>query len=282
MKRLIGILASGALSTTSTAQLGEHPQIDIKARVRGESQWRDVVDVSVGTNDVLELEFGVFLYRKYGFEMARCTCSLMVSGWNGVDQASLLDRADSPIHPDGRQGPFNFGGQAQHAYTTGLDAGRLRIAASNNPGDVPAGGVNMTRASSSMSDFPLEGLLGFRFDITLVNPRPGNPGVQSLVADAPLDRVTSYAVFESRSSISSTSIRDLLVATDVASIRVRWTKCPSGCDADFDCDGFATGDDFDGFVAAFVFGSGDADFDGNGFVNGDDFDGYVSAFVAGC
>ena len=107
------------------------------------------------------------------------------------------------------------------------------------------GGINMTRASSSMTDFPLEGVLGYRFDITLANPHPGAPSVRALVADAPLDRVTSYAVFESRSSVFSTSIRDLLAATDVASIRVRWTRCPSGCDADFDCDGFATGDDFD-------------------------------------
>lgn len=282
MKTLIGTFVLGALTATSTAQLGENPQIDIKARVRGESQWRDVVDVSVGTNDAVELEVGVFLYRKYGFEMARCACSLLVSEWNAGDQATLLDRDDSTIHPDGRQGPFNFGGQAQAAYTTGLDTGRLRIAASNNPGDVPAGGINMTRASSSMTDFPLEGVLGYRFDITLANPHPGAPSVRALVADAPLDRVTSYAVFESRSSVFSTSIRDLLAATDVASIRVRWTRCPSGCDADFDCDGFATGDDFDGFVAAFVFGSGDADFDGNGFVNGGDFDAYAVAFEAGC
>lgn len=282
MKKLIGIFAIGALAATSGAQLGVNPQIDIKARVRGESQWRDVVDISTGTSDPVELEVGVFLYRKYGFEMARCTCSLLVSGWSAGDQAELLDRDDSTIHPDGRQGPFNFGGQAQAAYTTGLDAGRLRIAASGNPGDVPAGAVNMTRASSSMSDFPLEGVLGYRFDITLVNPHPGATSVRTLVADAPLDHVLSYAVFESRSSLFSTSIRDLLVATDVASIRVRWTKCPSGCAPDFDCDGFATGDDFDAFVAAFVAGSSDADFDGGGFVNGDDFDDYASAFIAGC
>lgn len=54
------------------------------------------------------------------------------------------------------------------------------------------------------------------------------------------------------------------------------------CPADFDGDGFLTGDDFDVYVAAFEAGSIDADFDGDGFVTGDDFDAFVIAFEAGC
>ncbi len=54
------------------------------------------------------------------------------------------------------------------------------------------------------------------------------------------------------------------------------------CAADFDCNGFVTGDDFDQYVAAFELGTPAADFDGNGFVNGDDFDAYVVAFGEGC
>jgi len=54
------------------------------------------------------------------------------------------------------------------------------------------------------------------------------------------------------------------------------------CAADFDCNGFVTGDDFDEYVAAFEAGTTDADFNGDGFVNGDDFDAFVDAFEAGC
>lgn len=57
---------------------------------------------------------------------------------------------------------------------------------------------------------------------------------------------------------------------------------PNPCSADFDNDGFVTGDDFDQYVAAFEFGGPDADFDFNGFVTGDDFDAFTTAFVAGC
>ena len=64
------------------------------------------------------------------------------------------------------------------------------------------------------------------------------------------------------------------VTSNVAALRV--------CAADFDCNGFLAGDDFDQFVAAFELGAASADFDGDGFVTGDDFDAFVAAFGEGC
>jgi hypothetical protein len=54
------------------------------------------------------------------------------------------------------------------------------------------------------------------------------------------------------------------------------------CAADFDCDGFLTGIDYDLYVAAFEAGEMTADFDGDRFITGIDFDLYVAAFEAGC
>ena len=54
------------------------------------------------------------------------------------------------------------------------------------------------------------------------------------------------------------------------------------CPADFDCDGFITGVDFDLYVQAFENGDASADFDGDTFITGVDFDLYVQAFEAGC
>lgn len=54
------------------------------------------------------------------------------------------------------------------------------------------------------------------------------------------------------------------------------------CRADFNADGFVTGDDFDAYVTAFVAGVISADFNGDGFVTGDDFDGYIVSFEVGC
>ena len=56
----------------------------------------------------------------------------------------------------------------------------------------------------------------------------------------------------------------------------------ASCPADFDGDGFVTGDDFDAYVLAFEAGSIAADFDGDTFVTGDDFDAFVAAFEVGC
>ncbi len=51
--------------------------------------------------------------------------------------------------------------------------------------------------------------------------------------------------------------------------------------ADFNGDGFITGDDFDAYTQAFVDGDAAADFNGDCFVTGDDFDAFVAAFERG-
>ncbi len=52
--------------------------------------------------------------------------------------------------------------------------------------------------------------------------------------------------------------------------------------ADFNHDGFVTGDDFDEFVALFEIGDPGADFNGDTFVSGDDFDDFTFHFIEGC
>jgi len=52
--------------------------------------------------------------------------------------------------------------------------------------------------------------------------------------------------------------------------------------ADFNGDGFVSGDDFDEFVALFEVGDPAADFNGDTFVSGDDFDDFTLHFEAGC
>jgi len=54
------------------------------------------------------------------------------------------------------------------------------------------------------------------------------------------------------------------------------------CGADFNNDGFVSGEDFDAFVAVFELGDLTADYDHDGFVTGEDFDGFVADFEAGC
>jgi len=54
------------------------------------------------------------------------------------------------------------------------------------------------------------------------------------------------------------------------------------CPADYNCDGFVSGDDFDYYIELFYYGHPEADFNHDGFVSGDDFDALAAAFEAGC
>ncbi|MBL8762260.1 MAG: hypothetical protein JNL50_13260 [Phycisphaerae bacterium] len=54
------------------------------------------------------------------------------------------------------------------------------------------------------------------------------------------------------------------------------------CVADYNCDGFVNGDDYDDFATYFEIADPAADVNADGFVNGDDYDIFAEAFEAGC
>ncbi|MBL8761318.1 MAG: hypothetical protein JNL50_08460 [Phycisphaerae bacterium] len=64
------------------------------------------------------------------------------------------------------------------------------------------------------------------------------------------------------------------VTSDVATLTI--------CAADFTCDRFVNGDDYDAFASVFDVADPAADMNFDGFVNGDDYDAFASAFDAGC
>jgi len=114
-------------------------------------------------------------------------------------------------------------------------------------------------------------------------PWRGARDIELVLTAAGVD-LTRYSLF-SCSSVSDdgrtvtgnaySSVSGFQVVTWVAIL-------PIDCPADYDGDGFVTGEDFDAFVAAFENGDITADFNGDGFVTGEDFDAYVVAFESGC
>lgn len=76
--------------------------------------------------------------------------------------------------------------------------------------------------------------------------------------------------------------RRLLVVCSALTLSAASANAQCICPADFDCNGFVNGDDFDGFVISFEAGEDAADFNGDAFVNGQDFDCFVRAFERGC
>jgi len=55
-----------------------------------------------------------------------------------------------------------------------------------------------------------------------------------------------------------------------------------GCPADFNCDGYVNGNDYDAFASLFESGDIGADFNHDGYVNGNDYDAFASSFENGC
>jgi len=281
-KKIASVTALSLFAGSALAQPGDKNQIDVKARIKGTTAWLEVIDTTAATASTrVDVEVGVFFYRSRGVGFSTSVFAVMTSNWLPGDRVKLLDRADSALHPDGRQGRFNFGGQGQAAYTTGIDVGRLRVASLCNEADALGGGISVkqnTPVTSGTLFDTSDGVLGFKFETTIVNTTPGRVVGRTLVCDVPKNRINNFTVYDTTCDFCYLS----LLPTDVATINVHWPKCSSACPADFDCNGFLTGDDFDGFVTAFEVENTDANLDGNSFVNGDDFDAYVLAFEAGC
>ncbi len=110
---------------------------------------------------------------------------------------------------------------------------------------------------------------------------PGTTGGWILVSKRLADFVTPTATMKFRFLATDTPPADVVEA-GLDAFQLIGTDCGGTCAADFDGNGFLTGEDFDLYLSAFESGLPTSDFNGDGFVTGEDFDEYVTAFEAGC
>lgn len=199
MKKIVALIALAGLAGVASAQ----SMIDVKARVKGTTDWLDTVDFVSTTNADAQIEIAVFYkwtVANGAIAMSTCVNSPVVTGWDTTfDSVTLLDRGDSTQHPDGRQGNFNFGGQRQASYTGGAnDAGRLRIAAPNNTQANKAGGVSVKQNTPSALGTSLDRsnpALGFRFDITVKCNDNDASTIRTLIGTVPADQINSFNAY---------------------------------------------------------------------------------------
>lgn len=233
------LLAAATLAAPAGAQPGDKTYIDIKARAKGTTEWLDSVTVDGGGyENPVDVEVAVFYYRNTGDGLATVVHNILVNGIGGSawkpaigDSFTILDRADSSQHPDGRQGNFNFGGQAQDGYTSANsatnDTGRLRIAAKNNTQDAPGGGISVkqnTPVALGTNFDARDGVMGFRFDLRLVADE-ATAYDRRFEIDAPKNRVNAYRVYQSAIDLP-TDLLPSLLDTDKAFIHAVWTPAP--------------------------------------------------------
>jgi len=232
MKNVVALLALAGVAGTAVAQ----SHIEYRVRPFGSSDaWQAAATyVSPNLVDPIVLEVGAFYYRASGYGLSTVVHSVYgtpYSAANGDAAEVLDDNPSSTLHPDGRVGNFNFGGQFQvvyHTGTAGIDANRFRIAATGNAGDAAAGGVSVkqnTPVALGSNFDTTDGVLGYHFKLTLACYNAGAERVVTI--DTATAKVSSFTVYSSASSATATNIKATLTATVPATITVSWAPAPA-------------------------------------------------------
>lgn len=209
------VAAALALSLAAGNALAQRNAIDIKVRRAGDTTWTDLLVIS--SVQLEHVEVAVFYERDSGYGFSGSVHNVLVSNWTPNESVVLLDRADSAQHPDGRQGRFNFGAQRQQAYTTGIDAGRMRIGAANNTVNAAGGGISVKQAPPSVSGTLFDTsnpALGFRFDLFF----SGGSLSSMWELTSPISHVANFAIYPTQTSTSGSNVPLSSVVTDGALI----------------------------------------------------------------
>ncbi len=265
--------------------------------------WFDVLNVQVLTG-------GVWVSVPYNSTPA-------YPGENGVSFESFELRLDAPVVADGVRIQGVPGGAAQF-----ISVGELRVLgapATTAPlcrtvtlkvtDDVNFSGTTQIKVAVNNTP-PVVEITSPAPDLKYSNYVPTTIPLTANISDAqhPLNQLTcrwqsilhhnththpdppdfncvSSAYLYPHGSVDDTFFYEIkLTVTDPDCLSTTATVLvfPANCRADFDANGFVTGEDFDSFVDEFEAGNAGADFDLNGFVTGDDFDAFVAQYELGC
>ncbi len=232
MRNVAALLALVGIAGTAAAV---DTQVILKVRRYGTTDpWVSTASyVSPNLVDPIDLEVGAFYTRSTGYGLSTVIHSITgspFSGANGDAVTILDDNPTSSLHPDGRQGNFNFGGQFQvvyHTGTSGTDANRFRIAANGNPNDVAAGGISVKQSTPVAlgTHFDTSNpVYGYHFKLSLACYNGGEARLVTITA--PDAKINSFTVYSSSQSATATNIKTSLVPTAPALVTVSWIPAP--------------------------------------------------------
>ncbi len=225
---IIPLVGLAAAVPSALAQPGDKTQIAFGVRPWGsapDAPFVEHLELVHPDFSPAEIEVGVMYYRNGGFGLASVMHNITGTPYDQAmgDAVTVLDRADSSLHPDGRLGNFNFGGQFQVVYKNGFDFPPygFRVAASGNASDNPAGGISIKQNTPVAlgSNFDAsDGVLAYHLKVTFACDPTGAP--RTLTLDAPRNKVNSFMVYESPSSTTSASIINSLIDSRTATITI--------------------------------------------------------------
>ncbi len=222
------LAALALLPAAALAQPGDKTFIDVKVRAFGTADpFVDHLSFIRPDLTPVEVEVGLFYYREAGVALSTVVHSIVGAPFSAGlgDAVQILDdNPTSTLHPDGRVGNFNFGGQFQvvyHTGTAGVDPNRFRIANNGNAADLAAGGVSVkqnTPVALGTNIDASDGAFGFHFKLTMAC----NPGGTSrtMTIDAPRDRIHTYSVYKDFISATILPMTFTILDSDVATVTV--------------------------------------------------------------
>ncbi len=235
MKKAAALIALAGFAGSALAQ-GSVTQIKFMVRPFGSTgAWSETLTLqSPNLVDPIDVEVGAFYFRNSGYGLSTVIHSITGSPYsaaNGDAVTVLDDNPTSSLHPDGRVGNFNFGGQFQvvyHTGTSGTDANRFRIAANGNPNDVAAGGISVkqnTPVALGTNFDTTDGVLGYHFKLSLACYNAG--AARQVTITAPDAKINSFTVYSSAASTTATNIKTSLSPTVPATLNVSWVPAPA-------------------------------------------------------
>ncbi len=189
---------------------------------------------------------------------------------DGTEDIVSVNRADGTL-----SFLLNTGGTVfslSSAATVGSDPTSLVIADVNNDGAIDIAVTAVNDLAERVVQLLQNSTQPGEFTVTFVEP-------VSLTTAQPPSAITS-------ADVDQDGFEDIIAVSDSGTeiadnITVRLNVFRA-CTADYNRDGFVTGEDFDEYVLLFELGDPQADTNHDGFVTGEDFDLFVQHFVDGC
>ncbi|MCC6969697.1 MAG: matrixin family metalloprotease [Phycisphaerales bacterium] len=185
-----------------------------------------------------------------------------------------------------RKNTVNIGGANSSTYTiasvTTGDVGSYDCVVSNSCGNVTSNAATLTvNVGPTVTGDPTGGSVCRGGSIMLSVTATGASGYQWRQNGSDIGGATSSSYTLTNAQLADAGSYDCVVTNGCGS-DTSATANVVVCAADFNCDGFVNGDDYDAFAELFESGDLGADINGDGFVNGDDYDAFAEAFDAGC